>query len=78
MLQQLGRDREALAALEAAKRLQPDNFKVYEQLGRLYLTAFDRRKDALAAFRRGLALNPLDRELRAEFEEAAAARSGSR
>jgi Flp pilus assembly protein TadD len=67
-LQQLGRDREALAALRSAQALQPDNFEVYYQEGRLQLKAFGRRQAALKAFRRALALNPLDADTLREVE----------
>jgi tetratricopeptide (TPR) repeat protein len=63
VLQQLGRNREALAVLVDAANLQPDNYEVHEQQGLLYLKAFDRRRDAIAAFARALALNPLDNQL---------------
>ncbi len=59
-LQQLGRNREALAVLRTAQALQPDNFEVYYQEGLLQLKAFGRRQAALAAFKRALALNPRD------------------
>ena len=60
VLQQEGRNRQALAALREARRLQPDNFEVYYQLGVLQLKAFARKDAAVAAFKRALALNPAD------------------
>jgi O-antigen ligase len=74
LLQQLGRNREALAVLQSAERLQPDNFRVYEELGLLWLTVFARRDEALGAFAAALALNPVDGELKSEYEQAAASR----
>jgi tetratricopeptide (TPR) repeat protein len=71
ILQQSGRNREALDVLRAAAALQPDNYEVYQQLGLLYSKAFDRRRDAVAAFVRALALNPLDYELQRELAAAA-------
>ncbi len=70
VLQQLGRNREALTVLQAAARLQPDNYDVYEQQGALYLKAFNRRKESMEAFARALSLNPADRGLKAELESA--------
>jgi hypothetical protein len=65
-LQQLGRDRAALATLRAAQALQPDDFEIYYQEGLLQLKAFGRRQAALDSFRRALALNPLDSATRDE------------
>jgi len=70
ILQKLGRNREALDVLRAAAALQPDNYEVYEQLGLLYLKAFDRKRDAVAAFARALSLNPQDHELQRELATA--------
>ena len=70
ILQQSGRNREALDVLRSAATLQPDNYEVYQQLGLLYLKAFDRRSDAVAAFARALSLNPLDYELQHELAAA--------
>ena len=67
-LQQLGRDREALEVVRDARALQPDNFEVHYQEGLLLLKAFGRRKEALAAFRRTLQLNPQDGDARREIE----------
>ena len=71
ILQQSGRNREALDVLRAAAALQPDNSEVYQHLGLLYLKAFDRTRDAVAAFARALALNPQDYELQRELAAAA-------
>jgi Flp pilus assembly protein TadD len=71
ILQQSGRNREALDVLRVAAALQPDNYEVYQQLGVLYLKAFDRRRDAVDAFARALALNPKDYELQRELAAAA-------
>jgi tetratricopeptide (TPR) repeat protein len=70
VLQQQGRSREALAALQAAARLQPDNYEVFYQEGVLLLRAFGRKKAAVAALRRALALNPHDEASRFELELA--------
>ena len=71
VLQQQGRNVEALAVLEKAARLQPDNYEVFYQQGVLLLQAFGRKQAAVAALRRALALNPLDYESRFELELAA-------
>jgi tetratricopeptide (TPR) repeat protein len=70
VLQQLGRNGEALAALEKAARLQPDNYEVFYHQGVLLLNAFGRKKAAVAALQRALALNPLDGASRFELELA--------
>jgi tetratricopeptide (TPR) repeat protein len=68
VLQQQGRNGEALATLEKAARLQPDNYEVHYQQGVLLLQAFGRKKAAVAELRRALALNPLDDASRFELE----------
>jgi len=70
VLQQQGRNGEALAALEKAARLQPDNYQVFYHQGVLLLQAFGRKQAAIAALRRALALNPLDGASRFELELA--------
>jgi len=70
VLQQQGRNGEALAALQKAARLQPDNYEVFYHEGVLLLRAFGRKKAAIAALRRALALNPLDDASRFELELA--------
>jgi tetratricopeptide (TPR) repeat protein len=70
VLQQLGRSGEALAALEKAARLQPDNYQVFYHQGVLLLQAFGRKQAAVAALRRALALNPFDDPSRFELELA--------
>jgi len=70
VLQQQGRSGEALAALQKAARLQPDNYEVYYHQGVLLLRAFGRKEAAVAALRRALALNPLDDASRFELELA--------
>ena len=70
VLQQQGRNGEALAALEKAARLQPDNYEVFYQQGVLLLQAFGRKQAAIAALQRALALNPLDVASRFELEQA--------
>ena len=68
LLQQLGRNREALARLQAAVKLQPQNYEVWYELGVLLHEAFGRDKAARAAFTRALALNPDDAASRYELE----------
>jgi tetratricopeptide (TPR) repeat protein len=70
VLQQQGRNGEALAALQKAARLQPDNYEVFYHEGVLLLRALGRKKAAIAALRRALALNPLDDASRFELELA--------
>jgi tetratricopeptide (TPR) repeat protein len=70
VLQQQGRNGDALAVLQKAVRLQPDNYEVHYQLGVLLLQAFGRKKAAMAELRRALALNPLDDASRFELELA--------
>ena len=72
VLEQLGRNGEALAVLRKAERLQPDNYQVHYHEGVLLLRAFGRKKAAIAALRRALALNPLDADSRFELEQAVA------
>jgi len=60
VLQQQGRNDEALAILDKAARLQPADYEVYYQQGQLLLNVFGRKAAAAAAFKRALALNPLD------------------
>jgi tetratricopeptide (TPR) repeat protein len=68
LLQQLGRNREALDRLQAAARLQPQNFVVWYELGVLQHSVLGRDKAARAAFTRALALNPDDAASRYELE----------
>lgn len=58
--QQLGHPEAALRTLRRAVRLQPQNYRVYYQLGLLLTVAFDETAEARAAFLRALALNPRD------------------
>jgi hypothetical protein len=67
LLQQLGRNREALEVLSTASLLQPDNHAVHHQLGLLYLNAFGQKEQAAAALERALSLNPMDRDIRFEL-----------
>ncbi len=68
MLQQLGRNREALERLQEAARLQPQNYEVWYDIGVLQHETFGRDKAARAALRRALGLNPLDAASRYELE----------
>ncbi len=56
--QRAGNPRAALAALEKAAALQPDNFYVQYQLGLLLANSLGRTEAAAEAFRRALELNP--------------------
>jgi tetratricopeptide (TPR) repeat protein len=56
--QRAGNPRAALAALEKAAALQPDNFYVQYQLGLLLANSLGRTEAAADAFRRALELNP--------------------
>ena len=69
VLQQLGRNREALERLHEAALLQPQNYEVWYAIGVLEHGAFGRDKVARAAFRRALGLNPLDAASRYELEQ---------
>ena len=71
LLQQLGRNREALARVQQATRLQPQNYEVWYALGALQYGVLGREKAARAAFTRALALNPHDRASRYEYERLA-------
>jgi hypothetical protein len=68
LLQQLGRNREALERLQDAAKLQPQNYEVWYKLGLLEHGAFGRDRAARAAFGRALALNPADAASRYELE----------
>ena len=71
LLQQLGRNREALAQLQDAAKLQPQNYEVWYALGVLLHGAMGRDKAARAALTRALALNPADAASRYELESLA-------
>ncbi len=60
VLQQQGKNDEALAVLDKAQRLQPANYEVYYAQGQLLLNVFGRKAAAIAALKHALALNPLD------------------
>lgn len=68
LLRQVGRNREALARLREAARLQPDNYKVWYDLGVLQHEVFNRDKAARASLSRALGLNPYDSSSREEFK----------
>ena len=68
LLQQLGRNREALARLQEAAKLQPQNHEVWYALGVLLHATLGRDKAARAALTRALALNPHDAASRYELE----------
>lgn len=66
--QRLGRPRAALAALDKAAVLQPDNFYVHYQRGRLLADSLGRREAAALEFRRALDLNPSHAPSRRQLE----------
>jgi hypothetical protein len=68
LLQQVGRNREALARLRAAAELQPENYRVWYELGVVAHETFGREDAARAAFVRALGLNPLDAASRYELD----------
>ena len=70
MLQQQRRKDEALAVLEKAARLQPDNYQVFYHQGVILLKAFGLKEAAIEALRHALALNPLDAASRSALELA--------
>ncbi len=71
LLQQLGQNRAALARLEEAARLQPQNYEVWFALGELQQGPLGQIDQARASFTRALALNPLDLASRYELERLA-------
>jgi tetratricopeptide (TPR) repeat protein len=58
--QQLGQGRAALATLDKAAALQPQNADVHYQRGLVLLRALGRPAEAAEAFERALELDPLD------------------
>jgi O-Antigen ligase len=58
--QQQGRAGAALATLQQAVRLQPQNYETYYQLGVMQLDVLGQRGPAAVSLRRALALNPYD------------------
>jgi len=71
LLQQVGRNREALARLQEAAKLQPQNYEVWYALGVLLHGALGQDREARAALTRALALDPLDAASRYELESLA-------
>jgi tetratricopeptide (TPR) repeat protein len=71
LLQQLGQNRAALARLEEAARLQPQNHEVWFALGELQQGALGQTRAARESFTRALALNPADSASRYELERLA-------
>jgi len=72
VLQQQGKNDEALAVLGQAQRLQPANYEVYFSQGQLLLNVFGRKAAAVAALKHALALNPLDGASASELSQALA------
>ncbi|HUK77241.1 MAG TPA: O-antigen ligase family protein [Thermoleophilia bacterium] len=74
--QQQGKTAHALATLQQAVHLQPQNFATWYELGLLQLDVLGQRAQAAASLRRAVALNPHDRnsldELQAALAPAAA------
>ncbi|HZL65128.1 MAG TPA: O-antigen ligase family protein [Thermoleophilia bacterium] len=70
VLQQQGKNDEALAVLGRAQRLQPANYEVYYAQGQLLLNVFGRKAAAVAALEHALALNPLDAASASELLQA--------
>jgi hypothetical protein len=68
LFQQLGQNSAALAKLQEAARLQPQNFQVWYALGELQQGALGQKRQARASFTRALALNPLDAASRYELD----------
>jgi len=66
--ERLGRPLEALSTLEAATRLQPENYLAHYRLGLLLANALGREKQAAAEFRRALELNPRHAPSRRQLE----------
>jgi O-antigen ligase len=66
--QQLGQNLVALATLQRAARLQPENYLVWYALGELQQGALGQTKQARASFTRALALNPLDAASSSELQ----------
>ena len=70
--QQQGRGSVALATLEQAARLQPQNFATYYELGLMQLNVLGLRRQAAVSFRRALSLNPHDDNSSYELSAASA------
>ena len=70
--QQQGKMNAALAALQQAVKLQPQNYSTYYELGLMQLNVLDLNSKAAASFRRALSLNPLDPNSNFELSEALA------
>jgi tetratricopeptide (TPR) repeat protein len=71
VLQQLGQNRAALARLQQAARLQPQNYLVWYALGELQQGTLGQTRQARASFTRALALNPFDAASRGELQRLA-------
>jgi O-antigen ligase len=70
--QQQGRAAAALATLQQAVRLQPQNFATYYELGLMQLNVLGQRAQAAASLRRAVALNPHDPDSLDELQAALA------
>ena len=68
--QQQGQPSQALATLYSAQRLQPQNYRVHQQIGMLLINAFGNNAAGVAQLRAALALNPYDVLLRLQMQAA--------
>ena len=68
--QQQGQSSQALATLYSAQRLQPQNYKVHQQIGTLLITAFGNDAEGVAQLHTALALNPYDVVSRLQLQAA--------
>ena len=66
--QQLGEGQVALATLDQAARLQPQNYEVYYQRGLLYMNVLGDYTAAAQQFHTALRLNPYDALTSAELQ----------
>jgi tetratricopeptide (TPR) repeat protein len=71
--QQEGQASAAVATLEQAVRLQPQNYLTYYELGDMQLNVLGLRTAAAASLRHALALNPYDDNSSADLSAALAA-----
>ena len=68
-----GKRQDALATLEAAVHLQPDNSETWRRLGRYRLSVLNDPKGALRAFRAAYFLDPQSARGPSDYLEAARA-----
>lgn len=70
--QQVGKGREAVETMREAVHLQPQNYRVYYQLGLLQLNVLGLKREAARSFRMALELNPYDELSLYELQQAEA------